>query len=423
MDTLLSKHNKSRTLGNRQDFNYLLATCLQNYCKLLTLNLVIFALPLAAESFTQTQVNQPFTDEYFVEFQPGNYDQQKTGSIDNLIQKIEKITADRQIKLVGYSQSKTSFASKLLALKRADIVKKSLVNQGIPEKQIKIYGEYENFKSEGKLLHGVLAIVTPISSDGVVLKRNIGSKKYLSNHYKTIGFIAFLPAVYNREIPGEINKILPKLNPLPTTAKIIILGISQSRTSLATKKLAQQRAKVVADSLIRSGIARERLLLDAETTNFIENNYLIHGVRIFVEIDSSSTIKTNNLDSITPRKNTPTEQQQGLHNIIKQLDPSLDPSSKSATGLCSELKIETGSLKKNIQREIGECGYLMGEWNFGTEQEYIDWLIPVAYRVDTEKGVFKILTILEKNYQIRAHIHQLDRSIDFLPSLKRDKGQ
>ena len=423
MDTLLSKYNKSRTLGNRQDFNYLLATCLQNYCKLLALNLVIFTLPIASEPYRQAEVNQSLKAEYFVDFQPGNYHQQKTGSIDNLMQKIEKITADRQIKLVGYSQSKTSFASKPLALKRANIVKKALVNQGIPAEQIKIYSEYENFKSEGKLLHGVLALVTPISSDGVVLKRNIGSKKYLSNHYKTIGFIAFLPAVYNREIPGEINKILPKLNPLPTTAKIIILGISQSRTSLATKKLAQQRAKVVADSLIRSGIARERLLLDAETTNFIENNYLIHGVRIFVEIDSSSTIKTNNLDSITPRKNTPTEKQQALNNIIKQLDPSLDPSSKSATGLCSELKIETGSLKKNIQREIGECGYLMGEWNFGTEQEYIDWLIPVAYRVDTEKGIFKILTILENNYQIRAHVHQLDRSIDFLPSLKRDKGQ
>ena len=422
MDTFLSQYNKSSPIGNRQALNFLFATCLQNCCKLLALCLVIFALPIVAESSPQTKVNPSFSAEYFIEFQPGNYHQCKTGSIDNLIQKIEKTTAEHQIKLVGYSQSQTSFASKSLALQRADVVKKALVNHGIAAQQIKIYSEYENFKSEGELLHGVLAIVTPISSDAVVLKTNTGPKKNLSNNNKTIGFIAFLPAVYDREISGEINKILPKLNQLPATAKIKIIGISQSKTSLATKKLAQQRAQVVVDSLVASGIAKERLLLDAEITNFIENNYLTHGVRIFAEIGSSTAIQTVNLNPKTPTKNKPTEKQQALNNIIKQLDPSLDTSSKSATDLCTELHIETGSLKKNIQREISECGYLMGEWNFGTEDEYIDWLIPVAYRVDAEKGILEILTILEKNYQIRAHVHQMDMSIDFLPSIKRDKG-
>jgi len=422
MDTFLSQYNKSSPIGNRQALNFLFATCLQNCCKLLALCLVIFALPIAAESYSQKKVIPSFSAEYFIEFKPGNYRQQKTGSIDNLIQKIEQTTAGHQIKLVGYSQSQTSFASKSLALRRADVVKKALVNHGIAAQQIKIYSEYENFKSEGELLHGVLAIVTPIASDDVLLKTNTGPKNNLSNN-NTIGFVAFLPAVYDREIPGEINKILPKLNQLPTTAKITIVGISQSKTSLATKKLAQYRAQVVADSLIASGIAKERLLLDAEITNFIENNYLTHGVRILAEIDSSPATQKINLHPKTPTQNKPTEKQQALNNIIKQLDPSLDTSSKSATGLCRELHIETGSLKKNIQREISECGYLMGEWNFGTEEEYIDWLIPVAYRVDAENGILSVLKIIETNYQIRAHVHQMDMSIDFLPSIKRDKGQ
>ena len=65
----------------------------------------------------------------------------------------------------------------------------------------------------------------------------------------------------------------------------------------------------------------------------------------------------------------------------------------------------------------------MGEWNFGTDEEYIDWVIPVSYRVNVDEGIFGILNIIETNYQIRAHVHQLDRSIDFLPSIKYERGQ
>ena len=84
---------------------------------------------------------------------------------------------------------------------------------------------------------------------------------------------------------------------------------------------------------------------------------------------------------------------------------------------CTTVIIKTGSLRSNLEREIAECGYVMGRWKFGSEDELIDWDVPVAYSTTVDNGIIEVLQLIERNYQIRAHIHQLDKSIDFFPSI------
>jgi hypothetical protein len=155
--------------------------------------------------------------------------------------------------------------------------------------------------------------------------------------------------------------------------------------------------------------------------------YLTHGVHIFVTSNKTKDTQHEPLDTVLERLNSSntntiaTNQNKETHKQSPQQDKQ-DPTANHNKS-CTQLNIQTGSLKKNIQREIADCGYLIGEWSFGTEEEYIDWIIPVAYKTNVEKGIFGILNSLEKNYQIRAHVHQLDRSIDFLPSIQYEKGQ
>jgi flagellum-specific peptidoglycan hydrolase FlgJ len=150
-------------------------------------------------------------------------------------------------------------------------------------------------------------------------------------------------------------------------------------------------------------------------------------VHIFVNSNNSKDTQHEPLDTELERlnssnKNTNTSNQsKKIHKQSPEQDKQ-DPL-PDANQSCTQLNIQTGSLKKNIQREIADCGYLIGEWSFGSEEEYIDWIIPVAYKVNVKEGIFGILNSLEKNYQIRAHVHQLDRSIDFLPSIQYEKGQ
>ena len=439
MDTLLKKQFQSRTLClvNSQDFN-LLTTQLNIFLIRLPISLfllfTLLVIPIATSS--KTAANHHSNLEYFVEFQPGNYQQQLPNALDRLIENIEQTAQVHLITLTGHSQSRTSFASKQLALSRAEIIKKALVRKGISVDRIETDGEHENFKDEGELLHGVWVTSTPPKSASDTSEVNTDDYNQLSNNLRVIGFIEFAPSKYDREIPDETDKILPKLALLPSATNIKIIGISQSKTFLATEKLALQRAQVIADSLIAEGIASERIQLDTEVTNLIENNYLTHGVHIYAEIEPSSTketASTNHLSLKAPSQNKPISTQQTLENVLKRLNQTTKPQSQSkpkkikpsptAKRSCTEFEIRKGSLKKNIQREIADCGYQMGQWSFGTDEEYIDWLIPIAYKVNVEKGIFGILKIIEKNYQVRAHVHQLDQSIDFLASIKRDKGQ
>ena len=228
-------------------------------------------------------------------------------------------------------------------------------------------------------------------------------------------------------MPNQLNRTIQSLLSLPQDQTLRLVGISQSKTNLATQSLALQRAQNVADQLIAAGIEGSRIKLNTEVTNNVQDMYLTHGVHIFVNSNNSKDTQHEPLNMVLERLNSSSKNTTATSQSQETLKKSPKQDSENplpnANKPCSQLNIQTGSLKKNIKREIADCGYLIGEWSFGTEEEYIDWIIPVAYKTNVKEGIFGILNSIEKNYQIRAHLHQLDRSIDFLPSIQYEKGQ
>jgi hypothetical protein len=366
-----------------------------------------------------SQPNQS-TMNYFIEFKPGIYNQPLDANIEKLLREIRHLSS-HQVSIVGISQSASSLATYDLALLRAKTIKKLLVRQGIAADRIVVSGEDENFVMPDEILHGVFVTTSKNSYHNEELLQIIPDQKN-----KTV-FIEFPVGVYDNPMPNQINRQIQSLLSLPRNQTLELTGISQSKTNMATQSLALRRARTVADQLIAAGIEASRIKLGSEVTNNVQDMYLTHGVRIFAASNRPKDTQHESLDSVleqldSPNKNTNASGQskETLQQTPKQNSERPLPDTNKT---CSQLNIQTGSLKKNIQREIADCGYLIGEWSFGTEEEYIDWIIPVAYKTNVEEGIFGILNSLEKNYQIRAHVHQLDRSIDFLPSIKYEKGQ
>jgi outer membrane protein OmpA-like peptidoglycan-associated protein len=385
------------------------------------------------------------TSDFFIEFKPGDYQNPITSSIDELSRQLNIKYANHYITLVGKSESISSLASQKLALNRAKIIKKLLVKKGYKADQIMVDGNYENFKDKDKLQHGVAVLFSQKAQLEKTLKSNGLRTKQLNSELTRITFIEFSPSEYKQTASGEIQRLLKQLRQYPKTTNIKVVGISQSKTNLATKNLALIRARTVARSLISGGISARRLILDGKITNQVKSEYLTHGAYIYVYpnehsinkvvkikqktteyqthntvITATSQNKQQNIDPIDNTNNSETKLTSKSRTISKKPSASMPSIS---TDLCSELTIKKGSLKTNIQREIADCGYLMGDWNFGTDEELIDWLIPIPYSVKVEKGIFGVLNLIEENYQIRAHVHQLDKSIDFLASIKYDRGQ
>ncbi len=357
---------------------------------------------------------------YFIEFQPGIYNQPKDTNIEKLLSEIKHLST-HEINIVGISQSASSLATYDLALLRAKTIKKQLVRQGIAADRIIVSGEDENFVMPDEILHGVFVTSSENKSNTEAILKTKPAEQ------NKAAFIEFPSGVYDNPMPNQLNRTIQSLLSLPQDQTLRLVGISQSKTNLATQRLALQRAQNVADQLIAAGFRATRIKLDSKVTNNVQDMYLTHGVHIFVNSNNSKDTQHEPLDTELERlnssnKNTNTSNQsKKIHKQSPQQDKH-DPL-PDANQSCTQLNIQTGSLKKNIQREIADCGYLIGEWSFGTEEEYIDWIIPVAYKVNVEEGIFGILNSLEKNYQIRAHVHQLDRSIDFLPSIQYEKGQ
>ena len=381
--------------------------------------LSLIAFPLNANWTNFSQPNQS-TINYFIEFKPGIYNQPLDTNIEKLLSEIKHLPT-HQINIVGISQSASSLATYDLALLRAETIKKQLVRQGIAADRIIVSGEDENFVMPDQILHGVFVTSSENSLNPEALL------KIIPKDQNKVAFIEFAAGVYDNPIPNQLNEKIQSLLSLSRNQILRLIGISQSKTNLATQSLALQRAQTVADQLILSGIKASRIKLDTEVTNNIQDMYLTHGVHIIGISNQPKDPQNEPLDRgleqlNSPNKNTiaTSQSKETLHQSSQQ-DSENPPANHNKS--CTQLNIQTGSLKKNIQREIADCGYLIGEWSFGTEEEYIDWIIPVAYRVNVEQGIFGILKIIEKNYQIRAHVHQLDRSIDFLPSIQYEKGQ
>lgn len=358
---------------------------------------------------------------YFIEFKPGIYNQPKDNNIESLLREINHLS-EHQINLIGISQSESDLASYNLALLRAETVKILLVRRGIPADRIVVSGEEENFVASNEILHGVFVR----SSKNTFNPKNSINDSSAKN--KKIGFIEFPAGVYDKPNLNQLYNTLELLSSLPENPTLKLIGTSQSKTNLATQALALRRSQAVAKHLIAGGLNASKIKIDTEVTNNILGNNLTHGVHIFA-INHNSTETDHKLDKLLNEFSRPTKSRMEVphkeettqHSPEKTLESTASRSDNQE--LCNELNIKKGSLKRNIEREIADCGYQMGQWNFGTNEEYIDWLIPIAYKVHIEKGIFAVLRTIETNYQIRAHVHQLDRSIDFLPSTNRDKGQ
>lgn len=444
MDTFTNKNLRSyRTCCISATKNFFSSFLRVNLTTLLLSTWLIFPVVSYALEERQEEIAQSSTIDFFVEFKPGDYQHPISSSLDELSRKLNIKYANQHIKLVGISESKSSSASQKLALNRAKIIKKLLVKKGYNPDQIVVDGKYENFKDKDKLQHGV----TVLFSQKNPLDKSLTSNGSISNQpnpeLTRIAFIEFPPSEYKQTAYGEVQRLLKQLRHYPNTTNVEIVGVSQSKTNLATRNLALIRARTVARGLISGGISARRLILDGKITNEVKSEYLTHGAYIYVYTNNHSVNKA-------AQTKQPISDQKAINTVIKPISqnkqqktdpikhannsetnlpskstltkPQLSQSSIS-TGLCSELTIKKGSLKTNIKREIADCGYLMGDWNFGTDEELIDWLIPIPYSVKVEKGIFGVLNLIEENYQIRAHVHQLDKSIDFLASFKNDRGQ
>ena len=82
---------------------------------------------------------------------------------------------------------------------------------------------------------------------------------------------------------------------------------------------------------------------------------------------------------------------------------------------CTDVVVRRGSLKKNAERLVGECGYRFGEWP-GTEDAVVDWVIEEGYaaRVDGLVGLLRLLG----GYGLTGTVRERERRVDFRKEAK-----
>ena len=235
-----------------------------------------------------------------------------------------------------------------------------------------------------------------------------------------VGFVSFEVGEYRQERFGEVGRLFNKLNKFPENISIRLLGHSHSVSNLASKKLANMRASAIRDQLINFGVSSASITIDYDVQNFLAKHKLLHGVSVLVVPNGQFQGNSiSNKEMITS----------GAKNAVRTFNSPVQasvilPSSielQNDRDACSRVSLTTGSLRGNLEREIGDCGYIMGRWRFGSGDEVIDWYVPVAFTAVEDDGIIGLLQLIERNYQIRAQIHELDNSIDFFPSI-RDRG-
>lgn len=245
--------------------------------------------------------------------------------------------------------------------------------------------------------------------------------------FQPIGFVSFDIGEYRYAKAGEIENLLSHLQLLPGNTSIILEGHSHSRGSKANQRLASIRAKSVKDKLIGAGVRAELISLRFDARNYILRGGLMHGVSVYI-LPASDNLFSDSIGQSKESLQKPDENRMNNPVINTQLSTAKAVNTDSVStnrtadwqansNNCTTVIIKTGSLRSNLEREIAECGYVMGRWKFGSEDELIDWDVPVAYSTTVDNGIIEVLQLIERNYQIRAHIHQLDKSIDFFPSI------
>ena len=245
-----------------------------------------------------------------------------------------------------------------------------------------------------------------------------------------VGFVAFAIGEYQQEEAGQIDYLIRQLKELPEGINIQLVGHSHSIDKFAKRSKAQARAKLVKDKLVEHGIKAGSISLHSDARNSVPQDQLIHGVSVYVlmlpktelpPVAKSVNLEKPSIDNLSSEDQPLSIEDSSTESPITQIEdiPNseediADPVSKN----CAVVMFSKGSLAVNIEREINHCGYVMGQWKFGSVDDIIDWQIPLAYSTSVDKGIIGVLELIENNYQIRAHIHQLDKSIDFMPSIK-----
>ena len=370
---------------------------------LLLLQPMALALALAENGIsisTDTVTSDKIAFLKFIKFDPAEYQNEREGEIKAIIDKLKLLPEDNIIRLIGYSQSRTNLATENLALDRALVVKKKLVGEGIAKERIELNAEIANHRNEDELLHGVLLLAIPTSeldqNPSTVTKKTTGAKVEENNE-------EIEPSI-NADSDDQI--VANKTN--ETTDEPITEKITGEQVQGDKKKT---EPSINADSDVQTAAKKTDKTIDdqpiVEKTD--ANSQQNKQLTIIGESASKKNLLTEQIETSTPSPETTTEKEPTKNTALDNVE-KID--------LCAQLVVNVGSLKANLEREIGDCGYVMGDWKFSSKTELIDWEIPISYSVNIDNGIFGILNLVEKNYQIRAHIHQLDKSIDFLSSVR-----
>lgn len=223
-----------------------------------------------------------------------------------------------------------------------------------------------------------------------------------------IGFIAFDHGDYRLKQLDEVERVFNQLQSFSDTTSLYLTGHSHSKADQASKKLALMRAEIVRDELINLGFEAAPIRIDHDVQNFVSSDTLLNGVSVLISSETEAVAMV-----IQPDPSIVSLQNISFGQSYTNTQPESD--------ICSLVNMQVGSLRTNLEREISDCGYIMGRWRFGDGDEVIDWHIPVAYSIVVDDSLVGLLQLIERNYQIRAHIHELDDSIDFFPTI-RDRG-
>ena len=261
-----------------------------------------------------------------------------------------------------------------------------------------------------------------------------------------VGFIAFDMSDYKRPSNIAVQQIAALLASFPDEVQILLSGHPYTGDILLSENLSQLRANTLKQKLVKEGINPLRIITQTAKVRPDQEGKVLHGVAVYILRAESSApvIKAtidNSEDQITvasdrhsfseetlqlqqPEPKAREKQYQDITNIIANTSANFEqiqtPTSEANNlSYCKDLQFKPGSLRANIEREINDCGYVMGRWVFGTENTLLDWYVPLAFQAQAAKGLPDLLTFIEQNYQIRAHVHQLDHSIDFLPSINQ----
>lgn len=86
-------------------------------------------------------------------------------------------------------------------------------------------------------------------------------------------------------------------------------------------------------------------------------------------------------------------------------------------GPCRVIAMQQGSLRANVERLVGECGFAFGAWHIGNDPDWIvDWIVdePRIIEIENQRGVAGLLEMLADNYSLHGvHVPGDPGTIDF----------